>query len=72
MAEVRGGASYLSSNDLRLHFGLGAETKIDRVLIQWPSGLRQELKNLHGDAIYSIVEGQQAREIAKLPPPGGR
>jgi hypothetical protein len=71
MDEVRGGASYLSSNDLRLHFGLGAENKIDRVLIQWPSGLKQELKTLRGDAIYSIVEGQPAREIAKLPPPGG-
>ncbi len=36
--EVHSGGSYLSQNDLRLHFGLGSATKIDSVEIHWPSG----------------------------------
>src|SRR5207245_3347175 len=36
--EVRGGGSYLSQNDLRPHFGLGAADKMDRVEVTWPSG----------------------------------
>jgi hypothetical protein len=39
--EVRSGGSYLSQNDLRLHFGLGNATIIDRVEIDWPSGTRE-------------------------------
>lgn len=34
--EVRSGGSYLSQNDLRLHFGLGPAAKIDRIAIDWP------------------------------------
>src|SRR5438046_7201293 len=35
--EIHSGGSYLSQNDLRLHFGLGAATRIDRVELFWPS-----------------------------------
>lgn len=55
--EIRGGGSYLSQNDLRLHFGLGPGTKIDSVEIRWPSGKTEELKNLDADKLYTIVEG---------------
>ena len=41
VAEVRGGSSYLSHNDLRLHFGLGRRMQADRILIRWPSGESQ-------------------------------
>jgi enediyne biosynthesis protein E4 len=54
--EVRAGSSYLSQNDLRLHFGLGKETSINKVEISWPSGVRQTLKDLPADFIYTIVE----------------
>ena len=37
--EVRSGSSYYSNNDMRVHFGLGAATKMDSVEIRWPSGL---------------------------------
>src|SRR5256885_8562294 len=37
--EVRSGASYLSQSDMRIHFGLGDASRIDRVEIRWPSGL---------------------------------
>ena len=68
--EVRGGGSYLSSNDQRLHFGLGSEATMKRVEIQWPSGLKEELKDVAGDAIYTIVEGKGISNTIKLPAPG--
>src|SRR5688500_13906647 len=36
--EIRSGGSYLSQNDLRIHFGLGKATKVDSIAIRWPSG----------------------------------
>jgi hypothetical protein len=56
--EVRGGGSYLSQNDLRLHFGLGSAAKIDSVEVRWPSGKVEALKDVPADKIYTIVEGQ--------------
>lgn len=67
--EVRGGGSYLSSNDQRLHFGLGSDARMKRVLIEWPSGLKEELKNVQGDAIYTVVEGKGITGTIKLRPP---
>ena len=64
--EVRGGGSYLSQNDLRLHFGLGSAEKIDSALVRWPNGNVEELKNLDADKIYTIVEGQGIKEAAPL------
>jgi enediyne biosynthesis protein E4 len=57
MREVRSGGSYLSQNDLRVHFGLGAETKIASVEVLWPSGLRETLKDLDADFLYDLKEG---------------
>jgi hypothetical protein len=70
-SEVRGGASYLSQNDLRLHFGLGTAKKMESVEIRWPSGKVETLENLAADAIYTIVEGAGIRESKALPPAGG-
>jgi len=56
--EVHSGGSYLSQNDLRIHFGLGSATKIDKVQVYWPSGQTEELKNISADHEYSIVEAQ--------------
>jgi enediyne biosynthesis protein E4 len=68
IAEVRGGGSYLSQNDLRLHFGLGKSTKIDTVEIRWPSGKIETLENVEGDSIYTIVEGSGIRDAKSLSP----
>ena len=68
--EVRGGGSYNSTNDTRLHFGLGCDAVMSRVKVQWPSGLEQEFRNVSGDAIYEIVEGQTMKKTLALPPPG--
>jgi hypothetical protein len=55
--EIHSGGSYLSQNDLRLHFGVGAATKIDRVEIFWPSGKSETLNDLAPDQFYSVLEG---------------
>jgi hypothetical protein len=60
--EVRGGSSYLSQSDLRLHFGLAAHTTIDSVQVAWPSGNTETYKQLPADFIYTIVEGSGIRE----------
>src|SRR5437899_11182206 len=51
--EVRSGGSYLSQNDLRLHFGLGPAARMDSVGVRWPSGKAEEFKNLDADKIYT-------------------
>jgi enediyne biosynthesis protein E4 len=65
--EVRAGGSYNSTNDPRLHFGLGSEATMTKVEILWPSGLRQEFSGLAADAIYEIQEGEPMRKTAQLP-----
>ncbi len=55
--EVRSGSSYDSNNDMRIHFGLGAATKIEWVQIRWPSGLAEQFDNISVDAIHSLKEG---------------
>ncbi|HKW56150.1 MAG TPA: CRTAC1 family protein [Candidatus Acidoferrum sp.] len=57
-ADVFSGGSYASSSDERLHFGLGAATRIDKVEIRWPSGNVQELRVPGVDRIYTVVEGK--------------
>jgi hypothetical protein len=56
--EVHSGGSYLSQNDMRLHFGLGSATKIDSVEIRWPSGAVDRIGNLDVDKFYAVLEGQ--------------
>ncbi len=56
--EVRGGGSYLSQNDLRLHFGLAGHATIDKLEVAWPSGEKDAFTALPADAIYTITEGQ--------------
>jgi hypothetical protein len=68
--EIRGGGGYNSTNDTRLHFGLGREAVMSRVKVQWPSGLKQEFRNVPADAIYEIVEGRAMKKTLALPPPG--
>ena len=57
--EVRSGGSYLSQNDLRLHFGLGPAAKIDRIAIDWPGGAHQIEENAGVNRIVTIREPRQ-------------
>jgi hypothetical protein len=55
--EVRSGGSYLSQNDLRLHFGLGDATKIDELIVKWPSGHVDRWTNIPVDRQIVVEEG---------------
>ena len=55
-----GGGSYLSASDPRLHFGLGAARRADRVEVRWPSGRRDSYLKLAADAGYRLREGDPA------------
>jgi enediyne biosynthesis protein E4 len=65
--EVRAGGGYNSTNDIRLHFGLGSDTVINKIEVFWPSGLRQEFSDILADAIYEIKEGNPIRKTTPLP-----
>jgi enediyne biosynthesis protein E4 len=67
--EVRSGESYLSQNDPRLHFGLGAEEKMDQVEIRWPNGNKEILKDVPADFIYTVIEGAGIKDKTPLPAP---
>jgi hypothetical protein len=62
--EVRSGSSYISQNDLRVHFGLGMSSKIDGVELRWPSGLVEHFDNLAVDAIHVLKEGSGVASTA--------
>jgi hypothetical protein len=57
-ADVFSGGSYASSSDLRVHFGLGAATKVESLEIQWPSGQKQQVTIPNVDHLYTVVEGK--------------
>jgi hypothetical protein len=56
--EILSGGSYLSQNDLRIHFGLGNHDKVDKLEIFWPSGKIETLTNLIADHFYNVREGE--------------
>lgn len=57
MRDIKSGGSYLSSSDLRAHFGLGPATQISHVEVRWPSGVKQSWKALPADRFYVLREG---------------
>ncbi|HVT98869.1 MAG TPA: CRTAC1 family protein [Acidobacteriaceae bacterium] len=56
--DVLSGGSYLSSNDLRAHFGLGGSTDAGTAEIHWPSGKKESVRLPAVDRIYTITEGE--------------
>ena len=60
--DVFSGGSYGSSSDFRLHFGLGGATKIEKLEVYWPSGVREEISNVPIGRIITIKEGQGIRQ----------
>jgi hypothetical protein len=56
--EVLSGGSYLSQNDLRIHFGLGRNERVDKVEIAWPTGKTETLTDLPADHFYYVKEDQ--------------
>jgi hypothetical protein len=56
LQEVSGGSGFCAQNQRRLHFGLGAQGKVDRVVIRWPSGKTQELSGPEAGRVHRIQE----------------
>jgi enediyne biosynthesis protein E4 len=67
MAEVQSGASVMSQNDLRLHFGLGASAVVDAIEVKWPTTQKVErFEKVKANQILTIREGDGI--IAAHPP----
>jgi len=58
--EVRSGGSFCSQNDLRIHVGLGAAQRVDRVEVAWPSGAGETIADVAADQLVVIREGEGA------------
>jgi hypothetical protein len=56
--EVRSGSSYISNNDMRLHFGLGSNAEVNRIEIRWPNGSREVFPGGKADRFLTVIEGQ--------------
>jgi hypothetical protein len=74
MRHVKAGASYQSQSDLRVHFGLGEIARVDRLEVEWPSGMVDVLENIDTNQIITVVEGRgltasQPLHAAKSPRP---
>ena len=65
--QVRGDSSYLSANDLRVHFGLGDKADVDFVLVRWPDGSEERFSGMKADHIITLRQGSgtraQSREL---------
>ncbi len=67
-AESRSTASYLSQDDPRLFFGLGDQASAALIEIRWPSGVRQELRQVAADRVREVVEPRgEATPVAPVP-----
>jgi hypothetical protein len=56
--QAKGGMSYCSAQDPRIHFGLGLRAKVDTIEITWPSGAHEVIRDVSVDQIVTIQEGK--------------
>jgi hypothetical protein len=56
--DVLSGVSFASSNDLRVHFGLGDDKTVPGIEIHWPSGALEKIQVAAEDRIYTVEEGK--------------
>ena len=55
---VKSGSSYLSQSESPVTFGLGQADRVDRVVLDWPSGRTEEYKNVASGKLYQCIEGK--------------
>ena len=67
---VYSGGSYISQNDLRLHFGLQGNLKVDLIEVHWPSGAVDKITNVTANRILTIKEGQGVADQKEFKTPG--
>jgi hypothetical protein len=56
---VYGGIGFCSQNQRALHFGIGTSQQVDKIIIDWPSGLQQELPAMEINQLHHITEGNE-------------
>jgi hypothetical protein len=61
---VHSGSSYLSQSELPVTFGVGQQDRVDRVIVEWPSGRTEEFKQLAAGKFYEIAEGEAIRTVS--------
>lgn len=61
---------YLAQGPSQVHFGLGADAKIDRLMIRWPSGKVQELKGVAANRHVVIDESKDDQDAIETVTPG--
>ena len=66
--EIRSGGSYLSQNDLRVHFGLGKATKVDSIEVRWTNGKTEIIKDVAADKFYAVLQGAGIVPFEKIRP----
>ena len=65
--EVRSGGSYISQNDLRIHFGIGRAEKVDVLEIRWPSGYVDTLKDVKANQLIYVKESEGIARAMHFP-----
>jgi hypothetical protein len=65
--EVRSGGSYISQNDLRLHFGIGDAVKVDRIEVAWPSDRKEAFLDVKANQVVVLEEGKGQPIIKPAP-----
>jgi hypothetical protein len=70
--EVRSGSSYISQNDLRLHFGLGQNSQVQEITVRWPSGLVDRIRHVAADRLVVVEEGKGMIKISSNKPDAER
>ena len=66
MRPVGEGAGFLSSNDPRLHFGLGEASRVERLVVRWPTGAVQEYRDLPAERLVVVSEGSDEPVLREL------
>ena len=64
VSEVRSSSSYMSQNDLRIHFGLGSDVKYIQLLeVSWPSGIIDTIRDVIPNSLIQIREGETESKL---------
>ncbi|MBI2506456.1 MAG: CRTAC1 family protein [Candidatus Latescibacteria bacterium] len=59
LRELRAGTGYLSQSDQRLHFGLGKEELVERLIVRWPDGEEEVMERVAADQMILVRRGEK-------------
>ncbi|QDV27799.1 FG-GAP-like repeat-containing protein [Aureliella helgolandensis] len=62
-SQLVAGGGYMASNQRQLHFGLGDASMVERIEIEWPTGMRQQIDNVRSNTHWIAIENQIVRQL---------